>query len=55
MEVNAEKLVNEVTALLMNNGCTINQPAMYELAIYIMKREKAMLETMKFMLETMKL
>ena len=38
--VNAEKLVNEVTALLMENGCTINKSAMYELAIYIIEREK---------------
>ena len=47
MEENAEKLVNEVTALLMENGCTINKSAMYELAIYIIEREEAVLETMK--------
>ena len=41
MEENAEKLVNEVTALLMENGCTINKSAMYELAIYIIERDKA--------------
>lgn len=32
MDENAEKLANDVTALLMENGCTINKPAMYELA-----------------------
>ena len=46
MDKNAEKLVNEITALLMNNGCTVNKPAMYELAIYITEREKAVLENM---------
>ena len=36
----AETLVQEVTDLLMGKGCAVTRPAMLELAIYILEREK---------------
>ena len=37
---NARKLLEEVTNLLLEKGCTVNKPAMLDLAIYIIEREK---------------
>ena len=37
---NARKLLEEVTDLLLEKGCTVNKPAMLDLAIYIIEREK---------------
>lgn len=37
---NAKRLLEEVTDLLMAKGCTVNKPAMLDLAIYIVEREK---------------
>ena len=40
MDADAEKLVQEVTDLLMSKGCAVTKPAMLDLAIYILEREK---------------
>lgn len=42
----AETLVQEVTDLLMEKGCTINLPAMIDLAIFIIEREKKAIEAL---------
>lgn len=41
-------IVQEVTDLLMENGCTINRPAMLSLAIYVLEREKKAIQSLKF-------
>lgn len=40
----ADTIVQEVTDLLFSKGCTINRPAMLELGIYIVGREKLALD-----------
>lgn len=40
-------LVQEVTDLLMDKGCTINYPAMLELAIFIIEREKLAIKSLE--------
>ena len=40
---NANKIVQELTDLLLDNDCTINRPAMLKLAIYILEREKTVI------------
>lgn len=42
----ADTLVQEVTNLLMEKGCAVTRPAMLELAIYIIKREKKAMQKM---------
>lgn len=39
-EENARELLQEVTDLLMEKGCTVSKPAMLDLAIYILERER---------------
>lgn len=46
MKKEAEKLVKEVTDLLIEKGCSINKPAMYDLAIYILEREKKVIQSL---------
>lgn len=41
-------IVQEVTDLLMENGCTINRPAMLSLAIYVIEREKKAIQSLQF-------
>ena len=43
-KTDAETLVNDVTKLLMDKGCTVNKPAMIELALYIAERERNLLD-----------
>lgn len=43
---NEEKLIQEITDLLMDKGCTVNRPAMIELAIYIIEREKKAIQSL---------
>ena len=47
MNDQANELVEEVTDLLMDNGCAITKAAMIELAIFIVKREKAAIESVR--------
>ena len=42
----AETLVQEVTDLLMEKGCAVTRPAMLDLAIYILEREKLAIQKM---------
>lgn len=49
---NASILVEEVTNLLTKYGCITNENAILELAIYIVEREKKILENMLEPLDT---
>lgn len=40
MNNEAKKLVQEVTDLLIEKGCSVTKSAMLDLAIYILEREK---------------
>jgi hypothetical protein len=41
----ADTLVQEITDLLMEKGCTVNLPAMLDLAIYIIERERKAMQS----------
>jgi hypothetical protein len=42
-DAEADMLLKEVTDLLIQNRCIVNKPAMVELTIYIIEREKKVL------------
>lgn len=42
-----EKLVEELTELLMENGCSVNKVAMIKLAIHIVDREIRVLKNVE--------
>lgn len=43
---NADELIQEITDLLIDKGCTINKSAVLDLAIYIMEREKKVIQSL---------
>lgn len=44
---NADRLINELTDLLIENGCTVNKPAVIELAMYVIKREQQVVKDLR--------
>lgn len=43
----ADEIVQEIKDLLIENGCTVSERAIYDLAIYVVRREQAAIN--KFM------
>lgn len=42
----AEKLIQEITDIIINNNCKITDKAVLDLAIYMLEREKKVIQSL---------
>ena len=46
MKTDAEKLVQEITDIIIDNNCNITNKAVLDLAIYVLEREKKVIQNL---------
>ena len=46
IQVKADKLVKEITDIIIKNNCNITNKAVFDLAIYIIEREKKVIQNL---------